>query len=88
MTYLKSNIAIFHGVLVLMILYVLHADDLFVKLEHLDITFSGFSFRNWFYGVALAAVIEFLILIFLINGYRTTGKFYAIVSFFLNVLLL
>lgn len=83
-TYLESKNAIFHGALVLMILYVPHAGDLFVKLEHLDMTFSGFSFLNWIYGVALAAVIEFLILIFLINGYRTTGKFYAIVSFFLN----
>lgn len=83
-TYLESKNAIFHGALVLMILYVPHAGALFVKLEHLDMTFSGFSFLNWLYGVALAAVIEFLILIFLINGYRTTGKFYAIVSFFLN----
>lgn len=83
-TYLESKNAIFHGAMILMILYVPHAGHLFVKLEHLDMTFYGISFLNWFYGVALAAVIEFLILIFLINGYRTTGKFYAIVSFFLN----
>lgn len=83
-TYLESKQAIFHGALVLMILYVPHAGHLFMKLEHLDMTFSGYSFLNWFYGVALAGVIEFLILIFLINGYKNTGKFYAVVSFFLN----
>jgi hypothetical protein len=83
-TYLESKQAIFHGALVLMILYVPHAGNLFMQLEHLDMTFSGYSFMNWFYGVALAGVIEFLILIFLINGYKNTGKFYAVVSFFLN----
>lgn len=83
-TYLESKQAIFHGALVLMILYVPHAGNLFMQLEHLDMTFSGYSFLNWVYGVGLAAVIEFLILIFLINGYRNTGKFYAVVSFFLN----
>lgn len=83
-TYLESKNAIFHGALVLMILYVPHAGALFVQLEHLDMSFSGFTFLNWLYGVGLAAVIEFLILLFLINGYKTTGKFYAIVSFFLN----
>jgi hypothetical protein len=83
-TYLESKNAIFHGALVLMMLYVPHAGDLFMKLEHLDMTFSGYTFLNWLYGVALAGVIEFLILVFLINGYRTTGKFYAVVSFFLN----
>ena len=82
--YLESKQAIFHGALVLMALYVPHAGHLFMKLEHLDMTFSGYSFLNWAYGVGLAAVIEFLILIFLINGYRNTGKFYAVVSFFLN----
>ena len=83
-TYLESKQAIFHGALVLMVLYVPHAGNLFMQLEHLDMTFSGYTILNWFYGVALAGVIEFLILIFLINGYRTTGKFYAVVSFFLN----
>lgn len=84
-TYLESKQAIFHGALVLMMLYVPHAGHLFMQLEHLDMTFAGYSFLNWFYGVAIAAVIEFLILIFLINGYRKTGKFYAVVSFFLNL---
>ena len=83
-TYLESKQAIFHGALVLMILYVPHAGNLFMQLEHLDMTFSGYSFLNWVYGVGLAAVIEFLILIFLINRYKNTGKFYAVVSFFLN----
>ena len=83
--YLESRQAIFHGALVLMILYVPHAGNLFMQLEHLDMTFSGYTFLNWLYGVALAGIIEFLILLFLINGYRTTGKFYAIVSFFLNL---
>jgi hypothetical protein len=83
-TYLESKQAIFHGALVLMVLYVPHAGNLFMQLEHLDMSFSGYTILNWFYGVALAGVIEFLILIFLINGYRTTGKFYAVVSFFLN----
>ena len=83
-TYLESKQAIFHGALILMMLYVPHAGNLFMQLEHIDMTFSGFTIFNWFYGVALAAVIEFLILIFLINGYRTTGNFYAVVSFFLN----
>jgi hypothetical protein len=82
--YLESKQAVFHGALVLMALYVPHAGDLFMKLEHLDMTFSGFTFLNWLYGVGLAGVIEFLILIFLINGYKNTGKFYAVVSFFLN----
>ncbi len=82
--YLESKQAIFHGALVLMLLYVPHAGNLFMQLEHLDMTFSGFTILNWFYGVALAGVIEFLILVFLINGYRMTGKFYAVVSFFLN----
>ena len=66
-TYLESKNAIFHGALVLMILYVPHAGALFVQLEHLDMSFSGFTFLNWLYGVGLAAVIEFLILLFLIN---------------------
>lgn len=82
--YLESKKAIFHGALVLIVLYVPHAGNLFMQLEHLDMTFFGFTFLNWFYGVALAGVIEFLILVFIINGYRTTGKFYAVVSFFLN----
>lgn len=40
---------------------------------------SAVAALNWFYGVALAGVIEFLILVFIINGYRTTGKFYWII---------
>jgi hypothetical protein len=56
-----------------------------MQLEHLDMTFAGFSFLNWIYGVSLAGAIEFLILVFIINGYKATGKFYAVVSFFLNV---
>lgn len=83
-TYLQSKQAIFHGALVLIMLYVPHAGNLFMQLEHLDMTFSGFTALNWLYGVALAGAIEFLILVFIINGYRQTGKFYAIVSFFLN----
>jgi hypothetical protein len=83
-TYLESKQAIFHGALLLMLLYVPHAGNLFMQLEHLDMTFSGYTFLNWVYGVGLAAIIEFLILIFLINGYKNTGKFYAVVSFFLN----
>jgi hypothetical protein len=83
-SYLESKKAVFHGALALMLLYVPHAGNLFMKLEHIDMTFSGFTFLNWIYGVALAGIIEFLILVFLINGYRNTGKFYAVVSFFLN----
>lgn len=83
--YLESKEAIFHGALALMLLYVPHAGNLFMQLEHLDMNVFGFTLFNWLYGVALAGVIEFLILVFIINGYRTTGKFYAIVSFFLNV---
>ncbi|NOT73415.1 MAG: hypothetical protein HOP08_00705 [Cyclobacteriaceae bacterium] len=84
-TYLESKDAIFHGALVLIMLYVPHAGNLFMQLEHLDMTFSGFTFLNWIYGVSLAGAIEFLILVFIINGYKSTGKFYAVVSFFLNV---
>jgi hypothetical protein len=47
-------------------------------------TLFDFTLFNWLYAVALAGVIEFLILVFIINGYRDTGKFYAVVSFFLN----
>lgn len=83
-TYLESKKAVFHGALALMLLYVPHAGNLFMQLEHIDMSFSGFTALNWLYGVALAGIIEFLILVFLINGYRTTGKFYAVVSFFLN----
>ncbi len=84
-SYLESKDAIFHGALFLIVLYVPHAGNLFMQLEHLDMTFAGFSFLNWLYGVSLAGAIEFLILVFIINGYRSTGKFYAVVSFFLNV---
>ena len=83
-TYLESKRAVFHGAMALMLLYVPHAGNLFMQLEHIDMSFSGFTGLNWLYGVALAGIIEFLILVFLINGYRTTGKFYAVVSFFLN----
>lgn len=48
--------------------------QVFGYLEHLDMTFYGFTFMNWFYGMALACIIEFLILIFIINGKRATGK--------------
>jgi K+-sensing histidine kinase KdpD len=82
--YLESKKAIFHGAMALMLLYVPHAGNLFMRLEHIDMSFSGYTFLNWLYGIALAGIIEFLILVFLINGYRTTGKFYAVVSFFLN----
>lgn len=82
--YLESKKAVFHGALALMLLYVPHAGNLFMQLEHIDMSVSGFTGLNWLYGVALAGIIEFLILVFLINGYRTTGKFYAVVSFFLN----
>jgi hypothetical protein len=83
--YLQSKEAVFHGSLLLIILYVPHAGHLFRTLEHLDMSVLGFTFFNWVYGLSLAAVIEFLILIFIINGYKNTGKFYAVVSFFLNV---
>jgi len=82
--YLQSKEAVFHGSLCLIILYVPHAGHVFKGLEHLDMTMFGFTLLNWIYGLALAAVIEFLILVFIINGYKSTGKFYAIVSFFLN----
>lgn len=83
-TYLESKEVIFHGALVLILLYVPHAGHLFMQMEHLDISIYGYTVFNWLYGIALAAVIEFIILIFIINGYRNTGKFYAVVSFFLN----
>jgi hypothetical protein len=84
-TYLQSKDAVFHGSLCLIILYVPHAAHLFRQLEHIDMTVAGFTLLNWVYSMALAAVIEFLILVFIVNGYRNTGKFYAVVSFFLNV---
>lgn len=83
--YLESKDAVFHGSICLMVLYVPHAGHLFKELEHLDLTIYGFTFMKWAYGIGLAAIIEFLILIFIINGYRNTGKFYAVVSFFLNL---
>jgi hypothetical protein len=83
-TYLESKEVVFHGALMLIILYVPHAGHLFKHLEHLDMTIFGFSILNWVYGIALASIIEFIILVFIINGYRTTGKFYAVVSFFIN----
>ncbi len=84
-TYLQSKEAIFHGAMCLMLLYVPHSGSLFMQLEHLDMTFFGFTFMNWIYGLARACIIEFLILIFIINGYKATGKFYAVVSFCLNI---
>lgn len=83
-SYLESTQVVFHGALILIVLYVPHAGHLFMQLEHLDMTFFGYTILNWVYGIALAGVIEFIILIFIINGYRSTGKFYAVVSFFLN----
>jgi hypothetical protein len=54
-TYLQSKEAIFHGAMCLMLLYVPHSGSLFMQLEHLDMTFYGFTFMNWFYGMALGA---------------------------------
>src|SRR5690606_37476778 len=85
-TYLESKEVIFHSALALIVLYVPHAGHLFMKLEHLDMTFFGFTFFNWAYGIALAAVIEILILVFIINGYQNAGRAYALVSFFINAL--
>jgi hypothetical protein len=82
--YFESKEVIFHGAIVLVILYVPHAGHLFMQLEHLDMSVYGYSVLNWIYGIALATVIEFIILVFIVNGYRNTGKFYAVVSFFLN----
>lgn len=83
-SYLESKEAIFHGAVIMMALYVPHAGSLFMRLEHIDMSLAGFSLFNWIYGIALAGIIEFLILLFIINGYRDTGKFYAVVSFFIN----
>lgn len=85
-TYLESTDVVFHGALLLIVLYVPHAGHLFLQLEQLDMTLFGFSFLNWLYGIALAGVIELLILIFIINGYQKAGKAYALVSFFINAL--
>lgn len=85
-TYLESKDVIFHSALALIILYVPHAGHLFKQIEHLDMTIYGFNFMNWAYGIALAAVIELLILVFIINGYRRAGKAYALISFFINAL--
>lgn len=83
-TYLQSKEAVFHGAMALMLMYVPHAASLFMELEHLDMTLYGFTVLNWVYGLVLASVIEFLILILIVNGYRNAGKFYAVVGFFLN----
>jgi len=85
-TYLESTDVVFHGALLLIILYVPHAGHLFMQLEHLDMTIFGFTLLNWIYGIALAAIIEILILIFIINGHHKAGKAYATVSFFINAL--
>lgn len=71
-TYLESKEVIFHSALALIVLYVPHAGHLFKQIEHLDMTIFGFTFVNWLYGIALAAVIELLILVFIINGYQRT----------------
>lgn len=84
--YLESKEVIFHSALALIILYVPHAGHLFMHIEHIDMTVLGFNFLNWIYGIALAAVIEVLILVFIINGYQRAGKAYALVSFFINAL--
>jgi uncharacterized PurR-regulated membrane protein YhhQ (DUF165 family) len=61
-TYLESKEVVFHGALLLILLYVPHAGHLFKQLEHLDMSFLGLrSFLNWVYGIALASVIEFII---------------------------
>ena len=85
-TYLESKEVVFHGALLLILLYVPHAGHLFKQLEHLDMTLFGFTFINWLYAIALAGIIELLILIFIINGYQRTGKTYALLSFFINAL--
>ncbi|HZY82261.1 MAG TPA: hypothetical protein VFE50_22200 [Cyclobacteriaceae bacterium] len=84
-TFLESKQVVFLGAIVLMAFYVPHAGHLFMQLEHLDLTFYNFKFFNWIYGMGLAAVFEFLILIFIVNGRERIGKFYAIISFFLNL---
>lgn len=83
-TYLESKDVVFHATIILIILYVPHAGHLFKQLEHLDMTIWGSPILNWLYAIALAAVIEFIILVLIVNGYRNTGKFYALISFFLN----
>ncbi|HMJ70350.1 MAG TPA: hypothetical protein VK508_15705 [Cyclobacteriaceae bacterium] len=84
-TFLESKQVVFLGAIVLMAFYVPHAGHLFMQLEHLDLTFYNFQFFNWVYGMGLAAVFEFLILIFIVNRRERIGKFYAVVSFFLNL---
>jgi len=84
--YLESKDVVFHCALALVLLYVPHAGHLFKQLEHIDMTVYGFTFLNWTYGIALAAVIEVLILVFIINGHQTTGKVYALVSFCINAM--
>jgi hypothetical protein len=85
-TYLESKEIVFHAALALIILYIPHAGHLFKQIEHIDMTIYGFTVMNWIYGIALAAVIEVLILVFIINGYQRAGKAYALVSFFINAL--
>lgn len=82
--YLESKDVVFHATIILIILYVPHAGHLFKQLEHLDMTLFGSPMLNWVYAIALAAVIEFIILVLIANGYRNTGKFYALISFLLN----
>jgi hypothetical protein len=85
-TYLESKEVVFHSALALIALYVPHAGHLFKQIEHIDMTIFGFTFMNWIYCIALATVIEILILVFIINGYQRAGKAYALVSFFINAL--
>lgn len=58
----------------LIILYVPHTGHLFMQLEHLDMTFFGYSVLNWIYGFALADVIEFIIFDFLSFPGGVTAK--------------
>ena len=85
-TYLESKEVVFHGALILILLYVPHAGHLFMQLERIDMSLMGFTFFNWIYAISLAAVIELLILVFIINGYDKIGKTYALISFFINLL--
>jgi hypothetical protein len=57
--YLESRQAIFHGALVLMILYVPHAGNLFMQLEHLDMTFQAIHFLIGYMVLLLPASLNF-----------------------------
>lgn len=62
-TYLESKAVVFHAALALIILYIPHAGYLFKQIEHIDMMIYGFTIMNWIYRIALAAVIEILILV-------------------------